>query len=245
MQQYLLSTHATVRVLERSARAPQWLADLLAKGHFARLQHGGPERRVYALVFDVLDDCYLVAILSKKDPRVVTVLTQTQYENVHGAIPEVLLGLAKLARTQALAAEFPEPEPAPAKGPFTPWTSRWRVKLSLGAFRKRKIALALETPWRQNCIRRMCGLRIGVEPDLELQLDFPRQARLLASSTEFQAWLAETLRQRGEKLATLTTVALGSGHAANVRVDVTRQLSQHLAEESAMTAGFRALARNE
>lgn len=224
MRQYTLSKHALARVLERTPRAPVWLMEALRQNQFVQLQFGAQERRMYALIFDALEQAYLVAVLSKRDPKVVTLLTQDQYENVHGVIPPVMLQLAQSARMPSI-----EAAPAESSETKTPWNSRWKIWLSLVGYHGRhKFSVLLDIGWRQVQLRKLCMLAVHESPSEVLQQDFTQQAKLITTSEAFQGWLIETLRGRGEKISQLTSVWISSNHSLNARLDMTHEVRRVL-----------------
>ena len=89
--------------------------------------------------------------------------------------------------------------------------------------------VALDTAWRQECLRKAWVLASCVDPHRNIQLNFEFQAVALCSTDDFQRWLHDALLARGEKVVQLETVSLASSHEMNVRMDVTNIVMKQLA----------------
>lgn len=235
-----LGRHAVERVLERSTRAPTWLSDVLRATQFVHLRVGASTGKRYVLVFDPLPEVFLVAILAPGSQRVITLLTQNQYESVHGVIAPVLLQLAQLARVQTMMlTENGGVSDAAVGGkdePLSPWNSTWRAVLAIAArngIKKRRVRLLLDTPWRQQCILDALGVAAldsplpggGCARDLTLY----GQAEILAKTEAFQRWIANQLSTLQENPEFLRSVGVTSRHRPTSKVDVTSVLLAQLA----------------
>lgn len=221
--------HGVERILERSARAPSWLDQVLRDGQFARLRPQNSSQKNYVLVHDVLTDSYLVPVLGR-DNLVVTVLTLAQYENTHGAVPHIVLQLSQAARIQAVAP--PEPKgPTPAQLRAMQQTVKWRkpwfvtLRLTPSRFRKSEIRICTDVTWRQLCVNAVLeqdAATTGIVQDAKT-LTFPAQARLLGRSPKFVEWVARQVMRHGEELDQLVSVDVSWGRKPPV-IDLTELL---------------------
>jgi len=239
-KRYVLSPHATTRLLERSSRAPAWLAEVVQKGQFAYLQFGQPNRRRYALVFDALEQAYLVAILGVDHLEVITVLTLVQYENTYGPVAPVFFKLAQLARAQG-----PGDSAANAKSPEKPvlgevagelcceedkvtWTVYLLFANGNGTYRQlvRHMPVSAWTSWIREELREEAGRGVAVEP---LTLTFPQRLALLTQSPQFHTWLLRKIRKKQEHLCDLARVMVKPKIDGVSRKEITENLCEHLA----------------
>lgn len=240
----MLSPHATTRLLERSSRAPAWLAEVVQKGQFAYLQFGLPNRRRYALVFDGLEQTYLVAILGVDHLEVITVLTLAQYENTYGPVAPVFFKLAQLARAQE-----PGDGPLKKKAVEKPvlgevvgdmcleedkvtWTVYLLFSNGDGTYRQliRHMPVSAWTSWIREELREQAGHGLVVEP---LCMNFSERLGFLTQSPQFHTWLLRKIRKKQEHLCDLARVMVKPKIDGVSRKEITEKLCAHLAQHLA------------
>jgi hypothetical protein len=234
-----LTYHAVERIMERSARAPSWLAQVLNEGQFAHIAAATREQKRFVLVFDVLTEAYLVAVLPAKSRTVITVLTQEQYENTYGLIAPVIYQLAQLARRKAVESDedgadaVVEEKKRIGKRLTRQWHANWRAVLKLVPDGRSPVRLTIhmDAHWRQECITaefRKSSVGLGGETTAA-ELPFEEQANFLAKNPAFLEWIVKKLELRGEDLESLRSVAIRD--VQNKLFSVTKVLFAQLAPE--------------
>lgn len=236
---YVLSTHAELRVLERTNLSGGQLLQRLNTRACVWLPRRGVDGEWYALVHCLGSQTYVVCVIADVQPVLKTVLTLEMWENDCGVLPFIWLALARTALVQSIAATV-EPASGTTRPDGKPSTKDkpdyWvdcLLELAATPEGQAPALLALGRLNREELVS------FGMEPPRSIMRptwknSFESQLRRLLKKADVHAWLLTQLAEHQDVVerATRLVVKFGVAEREAVRtLDMTETLVDALTAE--------------
>lgn len=241
---YVLSTHAELRVLERTNLSGGQLLHRLNTRACVWLPRRGAEGEWYALVHCMGSQTYVVCVIAGALPVLKTVLTLQMWENDYGTLPFIWLALARIALVQSIAGS--EAPPASPAAPAQKDKPAYWVDFSLEL--APEVDIDADNGAAQACAPVLLALgrltrdelvSFGMEPPRSItrptwKNTFDSQLRRLMKKPDLHGWLLTHLaeHQTVVERATRLLAGFGAGDRAAARtLDMTDVLVDALTAE--------------